>query len=138
MRTTISNILKPGSSIFRRYGRRVLCIRMHLVFLVMGMFLMLSSFAGAEQITFNSHEDSSPHIKGNYVVWQGFVEGDWEIFLFDIGMNPGGEKMKNIPKNVFGDKSSSGRTRTYNPSVNSRLLCRLSYQGMLPLRRARL
>src|SRR3954471_14643183 len=25
--------------------------------------------------------------------------------------------------------SSPGRTRTYNPSVNSRMLCRLSYRG---------
>src|SRR5215213_386703 len=27
--------------------------------------------------------------------------------------------------------SSPGRTRTYNPSVNSRMLCRLSYRGRL-------
>ena len=26
-------------------------------------------------------------------------------------------------------RGSSGRTRTYNPSVNSRLLCQLSYRG---------
>ncbi len=28
------------------------------------------------------------------------------------------------------DKSSSGRTRTYDPAVNSRLLYQLSYRGM--------
>src|SRR5215216_1982590 len=30
--------------------------------------------------------------------------------------------------------SSPGRTRTYNPSVNSRMLCRLSYRGKLQMR----
>src|SRR5918997_4063932 len=30
--------------------------------------------------------------------------------------------------------SSPGRTRTYNPSVNSRMLCRLSYRGRLRVR----
>src|SRR5215212_1149725 len=30
--------------------------------------------------------------------------------------------------------SSPGRTRTYNPSVNSRMLCRLSYRGRLRMR----
>src|SRR5215208_5774801 len=39
----------------------------------------------------------------------------------------------------FGDawaasSSSPGRTRTYNPSVNSRMLCRLSYRGRLRMR----
>src|SRR3712207_9477483 len=30
--------------------------------------------------------------------------------------------------------SSPGRTRTHNPSVNSRMLCRLSYRGRLRVR----
>src|SRR5439155_3354366 len=33
------------------------------------------------------------------------------------------------PPTAFLPTSSSGRTRTCNPSVNSRLLCRLSYRG---------
>jgi hypothetical protein len=33
------------------------------------------------------------------------------------------------------NKSSPGRTRTYDPAVNSRLLYQLSYQGMFCLRR---
>ena len=40
--------------------------------------------AHAEQVTANLYEDSFPHIKGNYVVWQGHVDGDWEIFFYDI------------------------------------------------------
>jgi hypothetical protein len=32
----------------------------------------------------NAYEDSSPHIKGNYLVWQGQVDGDSEIFVYDV------------------------------------------------------
>ncbi|OEU77286.1 MAG: hypothetical protein BA872_01930 [Desulfobacterales bacterium C00003060] len=35
------------------------------------------------QITKNSYEDSFPQIKGDYLVWQGHADGDWEIFLCD-------------------------------------------------------
>lgn len=36
------------------------------------------------QVTTNAYEDSFPQIKGNYVVWQGNVDGDWEIFVYDM------------------------------------------------------
>jgi beta propeller repeat protein len=36
------------------------------------------------QVTNNSHEDNFPSIEGNYVVWQAHIDGDWEIFLYDI------------------------------------------------------
>lgn len=35
-------------------------------------------------ITSNDYEDSHPQINGNILVWQGYKDGDWEIFLFDI------------------------------------------------------
>lgn len=46
--------------------------------------LGFSGLAPAERITDNSYEDSFPNVKGNYLVWQGRVGGDWEIFLYDI------------------------------------------------------
>ena len=36
------------------------------------------------QITTNSYEDSLPQIKGDYVVWQGKVNEDWEVFVCSI------------------------------------------------------
>jgi len=36
------------------------------------------------QVTSNSCEDSMPRITGNYVVWQGYVNNNWEIFLYNI------------------------------------------------------
>ena len=41
------------------------------------------------QITSNSYEDSFPQIKGDYLVWQGQVDGDWEIFVYDIATGEG-------------------------------------------------
>jgi beta propeller repeat protein len=37
-------------------------------------------------ITTNSYEDALPHIRGDQVVWQGYVGGDWEIFVYNIAM----------------------------------------------------
>lgn len=36
------------------------------------------------QITSNAYEDTLPRIRGDYVVWQGYVDGDWDIFLYNI------------------------------------------------------
>ena len=36
------------------------------------------------RVTNNAYEDSSPCVKGNYLVWQGHVNGHWQIFLYDI------------------------------------------------------
>ena len=35
------------------------------------------------QVTSSAHEDSLPQLKGDYLVWQSHVAGDWEIFLYD-------------------------------------------------------
>lgn len=37
------------------------------------------------RITSNSYVDSLPRIKGNYLVWQGSVDGDLEIFVYNMG-----------------------------------------------------
>jgi beta propeller repeat protein len=55
----------------------------------------------AGQITSNAYEDTSPYIKGNYLVWQGFVDGDWDIFLYNIAS---GETIQ-ITNNDYGDVS---------------------------------
>jgi len=44
----------------------------------------MSGLAHATQITENSYEDIFPSIRGNNLVWQGRVDGDWEIFAYDI------------------------------------------------------
>ncbi|MBW2171740.1 MAG: hypothetical protein JRF69_07130, partial [Deltaproteobacteria bacterium] len=36
------------------------------------------------QVTANSIEDSLPHVKGNFVVWQGYDGSDWEVFLYNM------------------------------------------------------
>jgi TolB protein len=36
------------------------------------------------QVTDNAYEDSLPQIQGDYVVWQGRMETDWEIFVYNI------------------------------------------------------
>jgi len=36
------------------------------------------------QVTDNFYEDSLPQIKGDYVVWQGKANGDWEVFICNI------------------------------------------------------
>jgi beta propeller repeat protein len=63
--------------------------------------LGFSSLVQAKQITNNSCEDTSPYIKGNYLVWQGFVAGDWEVFLYNIAT---GETIQ-ITNNDYGDVS---------------------------------
>lgn len=46
------------------------------------------ALAGAEttvtQVTSNSIEDTFPQVCGDFVVWQGYAHGDWEVFLYSI------------------------------------------------------
>ena len=51
---------------------------------ILGLNVLAQAEADITQITTNSYEDSFPQIKGNYVVWQGRVAGDWEIFVYNI------------------------------------------------------
>ena len=55
----------------------------------------------ASQITSNSYEDTLPQIKGNYLVWQGYVGGDWEIFLY----NTVTDEITQITNNDYNDLS---------------------------------
>jgi len=54
----------------------------------LGMVMVLGGLLHAEptitQITNNTYEDKLPQVKGDYVVWQGKVDGDWEIFLCSV------------------------------------------------------
>jgi beta propeller repeat protein len=57
--------------------------------ILLGLCIMIpGSVAFAEvavtQVTSNAYEDTLPRIKGNYVVWQAYVDGDWDIFLYNI------------------------------------------------------
>lgn len=54
------------------------------------------------RVTTNSYEDSSPHIKGNYLVWQGQIDCDWEIILYNVFT---GECPVRITQNDFDDIS---------------------------------
>lgn len=58
-------------------------------------------FAWAKQITTNSYEDISPHIKGNYLTWQGRVCGNWEVFLYNISTG----EITQVTSNSYGDIS---------------------------------
>jgi beta propeller repeat protein len=60
------------------------------------------SAEAANRVTRNSYEDSSPHIKGNYVVWQGHIDCDWEIILYDVST---GQCPVRITQNDFDDIS---------------------------------
>lgn len=57
-----------------------------LIFTVFSICVIaLVNLSHAIQVTQNAYEDAFPHMDGNYLVWQGKVGGDWEIFLYDIG-----------------------------------------------------
>jgi beta propeller repeat protein len=54
------------------------------------------------QVTTNAYEDSAPHMVGDYLVWQGAVNGNWEIFLYNAAA---GEGPLQITQNRFDDVS---------------------------------
>jgi hypothetical protein len=58
------------------------------IILFLALLLGLSGIVSAQikqQImhTDNTYEDSYPQTAGGYVVWQGRIDGDWEIFLYN-------------------------------------------------------
>lgn len=57
--------------------------------------------ARSGQVVKNSYEDTFPNIDGNYLVWQGNVNGDWEIFLYNIN----DKELYQITDNDHGDVS---------------------------------
>jgi len=63
--------------------------------------LVALAHAAVIQVTSNSHADSFPQVKGDYLVWQGYVDGDWEIFLYDAATG----QTTQITDNDFDDLS---------------------------------
>jgi beta propeller repeat protein len=53
------------------------------------------------RVTSNSYEDAFPQIKGDYLVWQGYVGGDWEIFLYNVATG----ELQQITENNYNDMS---------------------------------
>ena len=51
---------------------------------VLGLNVSAQADTTTTQVTSNSYEDSMPQIKGDYVVWQGHVNGHWQVFLYNI------------------------------------------------------
>jgi beta propeller repeat protein len=51
---------------------------------VLGLNVSAQADTTTTQVTSNSYEDSMPQIKGDYLVWQGHVNGHWQIFLYNI------------------------------------------------------
>ncbi|MDY6988207.1 MAG: fibronectin type III domain-containing protein [Thermodesulfobacteriota bacterium] len=45
---------------------------------------LLHAESAVIQITNSAYDDSLPYVGGDYVVWQGKVDGDWEIFLRNV------------------------------------------------------
>ncbi len=67
--------------------------------------IVFGPVAGADttisQVTSNSYKDSLPQIKGDYLVWQGYVGGHWEVFLYHIAT----EETTQITDNTYDDVS---------------------------------
>lgn len=63
--------------------------------------LGFSSLVRAGQVVKNSYEDSFPWVKGDCLVWQGNIDGDWEIFLYNMAA----QEFCQITDNDYGDIS---------------------------------
>ena len=65
--------------------KRKLLISLIISFItVMGLSVSAQADTNITKITSNSYNDSFPSINGDYVVWQGHVNGHWQIFLYNI------------------------------------------------------
>jgi beta propeller repeat protein len=82
--------------------KRGLLIPLMAFIIIPGLAVSAQAEISITQVTTNSYEDSSPHIVGNHLVWQGEVDGDWEIFLYNVAT---GEGPVQITHNRFDDIS---------------------------------
>ena len=65
--------------------KRKLLISLIISFItVLGLSVSAQADTTTTQVTTNSYEDSMPQIKGNYLVWQGDLNGHWQVFLYNI------------------------------------------------------
>jgi beta propeller repeat protein len=78
---------------------RRLFISLLALIVILGLHVVVQA---GNRVTTNSYEDNSPHIKGNYLVWQGQIDGDWEIFLYNVAT---GECLGQITANGYDDIS---------------------------------
>jgi hypothetical protein len=67
---------------------------------MLAALLCVGGLAFAQQLTVNTYEDAFPHMKGDQVVWQGRVGGNWEIFLYQ--MDGGGSPIQ-LTSNTYDD-----------------------------------
>ena len=72
-----------------------------IVVIVVTALLVFRAVAYPGQVVKNSYEDNFPHIKGNYLVWQSKLSGDWEIFLYNIVTH----EVERITNNRYYDQS---------------------------------
>lgn len=54
------------------------------LFITLGPVGLVRAEPPITRVTSNSYQDCFPLISGNYVVWQAYIDTDWEIFLYDI------------------------------------------------------
>ena len=40
------------------------------------------------RVTLNDYEDKAPHAQGKRIVWNGFKDGNWDVFMYDLEQNP--------------------------------------------------
>jgi beta propeller repeat protein len=58
--------------------------KLSLIVICLIVSLGSTGFLRAEPLTANNYPDTSPSIDGDYVIWQRHVNGNWEIFLYNI------------------------------------------------------
>jgi TolB protein len=63
---------------------RVTSIILVILSITIGLGGLLRAEPAITRVTSNSYQDSFPQIGGSYVVWQAYIDNDWEIFLYDI------------------------------------------------------
>jgi len=68
-----------------------------IIVIVLGFILITTCAVHADatmtQITHNAYEDTFPHMKDHCLVWQGYVNGNCQIFYYDIAAKAGPTQM---------------------------------------------
>ncbi len=72
------------------------------IFTVLGLSLSVHAETEIIQVTSNNHIDILPAINDNYLIWQGYHNGDWEVYLYNISL----AQTKQITDNAYHDISA--------------------------------